>query len=71
MSFQFRALNKGFATLGADVNPRPVGVKVFPHGRVVAEHFRAPFVWTGDRSRYLLAAIPFRLDPENTVKPFI
>ena len=66
MAFQFRALNKGFSALGTDVNPGPVGMKVLPHGRVIAEHFRTPFVGTGNRSGYLFAAIPFRLDPENT-----
>ena len=68
MTFQFRALNKGFSALGTDVNPGPVGMKVLPHGRVIAEHFRTPFVGTGNRSGYLFAAIPFRLDPENTKK---
>ena len=63
MPFQFGALNKGFSALRADVNPGPVGVKVLPHGRVIAEHFRTPFVGARDGSRYLLAAIPFRLDP--------
>ena len=67
MTFQFRALNKGFSALGTDVNPGPVGMKVLPHGRVIAEHFRTPFVGTGNRSGYLFAAIPFRLDPENTI----
>ena len=68
MAFQFRALNKGFSALGTDVNPGPVGMKVLPHGRVIAEHFRTPFVGTGNRSGYLFAAIPFRLDPENEKK---
>ena len=72
MAFQFRALNKGFSALGTDVNPGPVGMKVLPHGRVIAEHFRTPFVGTRYSSRYLLAAIPFRLDPvrDNANKIF-
>ena len=63
MPFQFGALNKGFAAFGTDVNTRTVRMKVLPHGRVISEHFRTPFVGARDGSRYLLAAIPFRLDP--------
>ena len=72
MAFQFGALNKGFAAFGTDVNTRTVRMKVLPHGRVISEHFRTPFMGTRYSSRYLLAAIPFRLDPvrDNANKIF-
>ena len=44
--------------------PGPVGVSVFPQGRIIAEYFGATLVGTGNRSGHLLTAI-FRLDPEN------
>ena len=60
MPFKLGALDEGLAALGTDVNSGPVGVQVFPHGRVVAEHLRAPFVRAGDRARDLVARLPFR-----------
>ena len=41
---------------------------MFPHSGIVAEHFRAAFVRTGDRARNLFTAIPLRLDPEKVDK---
>lgn len=38
---QLRALDEGFAALGADVHARPVGVQMLPHRRVVPEHLGA------------------------------
>lgn len=66
VTFQFRALYKGFATFSTDMNTGPVGVQMFPHGRIIAKHLGAPFVRTGNRSGNFFAAIPFGLDPEKT-----
>ena len=38
VSLQLGALHEGLAALRAHMHPRPVGVQVLPHGRVVPEH---------------------------------
>ena len=63
MPFKLGALNKGFATLGTDVNPRSVGMQMFSHGRIIAKHFSAPFVRTGNGSGNFFTTISLRLDP--------
>ena len=55
--------HKGFATLGTDVNPRSVGMQMFSHGRIIAKHFSAPFVRTGNGSGNFFTTISLRLDP--------
>ena len=66
MSLQFRALDEGLSALGAHMNSGPVSMEVFSHRGIIAEHFRAPLVGTGNGSRYFLAALPLGFDPNET-----
>ena len=64
--FEFGAFNERLPALCADVYSRPVSVEVFPHGRVVPEHFGAALVGASDRPRYLLhTGLTLGLDPEK------
>ncbi len=60
VAFELGALDERFPALCADVDPGPVRVQVFSHGRVIAKHFSATFVGTCDRSGDLIARLPFR-----------
>ena len=60
---EFTGLYKCLATLRTHVNPRPVRVKVLPHGRVVAKHLGAAFVGTRDSSGDLVKPLLLRLYP--------
>lgn len=44
VTFEFGALDKGLATLCADVHAWSVGMEVLPHGRVIPEHLCAAFM---------------------------
>ena len=64
--FEFGAFNERLPALCADVYSGPVSVEVFPHGRVVPEHFGAALVGASDRPRYLLhTGLTLGLDPEK------
>ena len=64
--FEFGAFNERLPALCADVYPWAVSVEVFPHGRVVPEHFGAALVGASDRPRYLLhTGLTLGLDPEK------
>jgi hypothetical protein len=60
VAFELGALDERFPALCADVDPGPVRVQVFSHGRVIAKHFSATFVGTCDRSGDFIARLPFR-----------
>ena len=64
--FEFGAFNERLPALCADVYSWAVCVEVFPHGRVVPEHFGAALVGASDRPRYLLhTGLTLGLDPEK------
>jgi len=58
---EFTGLYKCLPALRTHVNPRPVRVKVLPHGRVVAEHLGAALVGAGDSSGDLVKPLLLRL----------
>ena len=56
MPLQLGALHEGLSALCAHVHPRPVGVQVLTHRRIVPEHFGASLVRTRDGPRHFVGA---------------
>lgn len=48
-------LDERLATLGTDMHPGTMGVKVFAHRTVVAEHLETASMWTSDGSHVVVA----------------
>lgn len=67
MALELGRLDKGLAALGTYVHPWTVRVLVLPHRRIVAEHFGATLVRTGNSpDRILVPSLLLRLHSEFT-----
>lgn len=63
VAFQFRALDKGFPTLGAHVDTRTVSMEMFSHGRVVTKHLCTSLMRAGYSAGNIITRLSLRLYP--------